>query len=159
MDGICGALSTLEKKCSPYPGLVASRGRLVGTECGASQSWSFSVSLKRRYDSTTFHVEVGTPLLELPETLVPLEASKGSRQMENFGKFGVGSFRWRNQKRKEKGLQENLYFVPVEVGNLRHVLSVHPTSRILFFYTVRRSKPGGDERRTRALGHQPLTHR
>ena len=57
----------------------------------ASQSWSLTRSeKKRRYDGL-FHVEVGTPLLELPETLVPLEASfaaKGHSKWIGISYFG-----------------------------------------------------------------------
>lgn len=173
MDGICGALWTLEQKCSPHPGLVASRGRLVGTECGASQSWRFLRS-ERNEDMTTdfqpcrgWNSTSGTSR-DLG-TFGGKLCSKGSLQMDWYFVFwkpfprndlqqkfrtlevGVDSFRWRNQKRKEKGLQENLYWYLLRGGNLRHVLSVHPTSR-------RRSKPGGDERRTRALGHNRYIH-
>lgn len=83
MDEFCGGNRHL-KKCLRHPGLVASRGRLVGTECEPSRV-GVSQKLKRRYDGL-FHVEVGTPLLELPETLVPLEASKGHSKW--IGIFG-----------------------------------------------------------------------
>lgn len=129
MDGICGPFSTLEHNCSPHPGLVASRGRLVGTECGASQSWSFKKKLKRRYDGQLFHVEVGTPLLELPETLVPLEASfaaKGhskwigifgnlSQEMTKFGGW-CRQFQVEKPEEKREGPSGESVFVAVEGG-------------------------------------------
>ena len=70
-------------------------------------------------------------------------------KIQNFGGW-CRQFQVEKPEEKREGPSGESVLVPVEGGNLRNVLSVHPTSR-------RRSKPGGDERRTRALGHNRWT--
>ena len=170
MDGICGALWTLEQKCSPL-----SRIGCLPWETGWHRMWGLSelefLSFAETKIWLTFPCRGWNSTSGTSRDLGTFGGklcSKGSLQMDWYFVFwkpfprndlqqkfrtlevGVDSFRWRNQKRKEKDLQENLYLYLLRGGNLRHVLSVHPT--------VRRSKPGGDERRTRALGHNRYIH-
>ena len=77
-------------------------------------------------------------------------SSVGIQQKFRTLEVGVGSFRWRNQKRKEKGLQENPYLYLLRGETLGMCWVSTPPSR--------RSKPGGDERRTRALGRLAVFH-